>query len=206
MAITNYSQLVKAVVSWSHREDLLELIPDFIMLAEDAMYNNEMQSLKLRSMEFTSTTTADSKVIALPPNFEFSRSTRLTINGGQLVYVTPESLNSVDVTGQPRSFTIIGDNIEFNRTPDSEYTLQLQYFRKELALTAANTTNNVLTDHPSVYLNGTILEAMIYAQDFDQQQIYRARFYNAIKGANRSDKKGRYGNAPSLKIDGGMHP
>mgnify|MGYP003649238672 CR=1 FL=1 len=206
MAITNYSELVKAVVSWSHREGLLELIPDFIMLAEDAMYNNEVQSLKLSSMEFTSTTTTTGKVIALPNDFEMSRSTRLTINGGQLVYVTPEALNSTDLITRPCYFTIIGDDIEFDATPDQEYTLQLQYFRKEPALTATNTTNNVLTNHPSIYLNGTILEAMIYALDFDQQQVYRTRFYNAIRGANKSAKKARYGNAPSITVDGGIRP
>lgn len=204
MAITNYDELVKAVVLWSHREDLLTLIPDFISLAEDAMYNNEVQSLKLRSMEFTSTTSTTAKVIALPDDFELSRSTRLTLNYGELTYVTPESLNSLDTIARPFLFTIIGNNIEFNVTPDQEYTIQLQYFRREPALTSANQTNKVLTNHPSIYLNGAILEAMIYAQDFDQQQVYRTRFMNAIMGANRTDKKGRYGNAPSIKVDGGM--
>ena len=206
MAITTYDELVKAVVLWSHREDLLTLIPDFIMLAEDAMYNNDTQALRLRSMEFTSTTATSGKVIALPPDFEASRSTRLTVDHGELRYVTPEALNSVNASGKPNFFTIIGNNIEFDITPDSEYTIQLQYFRKEPALTSLNQTNDVLTDHPSVYLNGALLEAMIYAQDFDQQSVYRARFMNAIKGANKTDKQGRYGNAPAVKIDGGMRP
>ena len=206
MAITNYDELVKAVVSWSHRGDLLELVPDFITLAEQAMYNNDIHSLNLRSMEFTSTTPTTGKVVALPNDFESSRSTRLTVNNGHLRYVTPESLNGTDAIGQPCFFTIVGNNIEFDITPDQEYSLQLQYFRREPALTASNQTNNVLTNHPSIYLNGAVLEAMIYAQDFDQQQIYRTRFYNAIKGANKSDKKGRYGNAPTIKVDGGMRP
>jgi hypothetical protein len=206
MAITNYDELVKAVVLWSHRGDLLELIPDFITLAEDAMYNNEIQSLQLRSMEFTSTTPTTGKVIALPNDFKSSRSTRLTVNNGELRYVTPESLNGISGTDKPNFFTIIGNNIEFDITPDQEYSLQLQYFRREPALTASNQTNNVLTNHPGIYLNGALLEAMIHAQDFDQQQVYRTRFYNSIKGANKSDKKGRYGNAPAIRFDGGMRP
>lgn len=206
MAITNYDELVKSVIKWSHREDLLLLIPDFILLAEEAMYNNDMQPLKLRSMEYTSTTSTTGKVIALPDDFESSRSTRLTIGGGEIQFVTPEGLNSVSGTGKPLFFTIIGNTIEFDITPDDAYILQLQYFRKVPALTPTNQTNTILTNHPSIYLNGTILEAMIFAQDYEQIQLYRQRFYNAIKGANKADKKGRYGNAPTVRVEGGMRP
>jgi hypothetical protein len=206
MALTNYDELVKAVIKWSHREDLLTLIPDFIALAEEGMYNNEMQPLKLRSMEYTSTTSTTGKVIALPSDFESSRSTRLAIDGGEIRFTTPEGLNSCSGSGKPTSFTIIGDTIEFNITPDQAYVLQLQYFRKVPALTVDNQTNVILTNHPAIYLNGTILEAMIFAQDYEQIQLYKQRFYNAIQGANRADKKGRYGNAPTVKIDGGMRP
>jgi len=201
MAITNFDELCKAVIKWSHREDLASLIPDFVMLAEDAMYNNDMEPLKLRSMEVTAEIATPTRIISLPADFESSRSTRLTIDYGQLVYVTPEALNSIGGTGRPNFFTIVGDTIEFDITPDTSYTLQIQYYRREPALTDANQTNTVLTNNPAVYLNGALYEAMLYAQDFDQQQVYRARFMSSIKGANKADKKGRYGNAPAVKID-----
>ena len=35
---------------------------------------------------------------------------------------------------------------------------------------------------------------------------YGALFMGAIKGANKADKKGRYGPAPSMSIDCGMTP
>ena len=206
MAITNYDELSKAIVKWSHREDLLTLIPDFIMLAEDAMYDNEVEPLRLRSMEFTSTTPTTSRIIQLPADFESSRSTRLTVNGGEVKYVTPEGLNSITGTGRPIFFTIVGNNIEFDITPDMEYSLQIQYFRKAPKLTQANPTNEVLTNHPGIYLNGALLEVAIYTLDFDQQQVFKQRFMNGIKGANKADKKGRYGNAPAVRIDGGMRP
>ena len=206
MAITNYSELVKAVVAWSHREGLLTLVPDFITLAEGAMYNNDVQSLKLRPLEATATISTAAQTIALPTDFKSSRSTRLTINYGHLVYATPEALNSTDLIGRPCFFTIIGSNIKFDVIPDQAYSLELVYFKRDLALTAANPTNNVLTNHPSIYLNGALLELFVHALDFDQQQVYRARFYSSIKGANRADKKGRYGNAPAIKVDGGIRP
>jgi len=165
------------------------------------MYNNDMEPLKLRAMEYTTTALTTTRTIPLPTDFESSRSTRLTINNGSLKYVTPEALNSVSGTGKPNFFTIFGDNIEFDITPDSQYTIQFQYFRKEPALTATNQTNAILTNHPAIYLNGAIYEAMLYAQDFDQQQVYQNRFMTALKGANKADKKGRYGNAPAVKID-----
>ncbi len=206
MAITNYDELVKAVVKWSKRPDVLTLIPDFIMLAEEAMYNNDVQPLKVRSMETTADLTANERIIALPADYESLRSARFTINGGEVKYVTPEVLNFVSGTDRPTMFTIVGSNVEFDITPDQSYVFRIVYYKKAAALTASAITNEILTNHPSVYLNGAVLEAMIYAQDIDQQQVFRTRFFNSIKGANKADKKGRYGNAPAVRIDGGMRP
>ena len=207
MAITNYDELCKAIVNWSHREDILELIPDFIANTEQHMYDNETEALQLRSMEVVSTSLTTGRLIELPPNFESSRAVRLILDAsGELYFRTPEALTRRTGPARPQFFSIIGNNIEFDCTPDSEYTIEIQYFKKADPLTVDNQTNEILTAHSNIYLFGALYEVAVYEQDYQEQDVKSRRFFNAIKGANRTDKRGRYGNAPTMSIEGGMRP
>jgi hypothetical protein len=207
MAITTYDQLTKAIVDFAHREDLLDLIPIFIANTEQHMYDNETESLQLRSMEFISTSSTTGRLIQLPPNFESSRAVRLNLDGyGELQFRTPEALTRRTGPARPMFFSIIGNNIEFDCVPDSEYTIEMQYFKKADALTPANQTNEILTSHSNIYLFGALYEVAVYEQDYQEQEVKSRRFFNSIKGANRTDKRGRYGNAPTMSIEGGMRP
>ena len=206
MAILNYYGLCKAVAKRAERDDIIELIPEFIDSTEQHMYDNETESLQLRSMETISTTLTTGRLIELPPNFESSRAIRITDNEGEIQYRTPEALCRQSYTGRPRFFTIIGNNIEFDKTPDSEYTVEMQYFRKLEPLSDDNQTNEILLAHSNIYLFGALYESAVYEQDYQQQNVYASRFFNAIKGANKTDKRGRYGNAPTMSIEGGMNP
>tara|TARA_R110000772_G_scaffold62064_4_gene139518 strand:+ start:1588 stop:2211 length:624 start_codon:yes stop_codon:yes gene_type:complete len=207
MAITTYDQLCKAIVDFAHREDILDLIPIFIANTEQHMYDNETESLQLRSMEFISTSSTTGRLIQLPPNFESSRAVRLNLDGyGELQFRTPEALTRRTGPARPMFFSIIGNNIEFDCVPDSEYTIEMQYFKKADALTPANQTNEILTLHSNIYLFGALYEVAVYEQDYQEQEVKSRRFFNSIKGANRTDKRGRYGNAPTMSIEGGMRP
>ena len=99
-------------------------------------------------------------------------------------------------------YSIIGNQIQFDRTPDAEYTLEIQYYKKATALSSVNLTNEILTNHPSIYLFGALAALFSYSLDTEQQMKYTQMFISAIKGANKADKKGRYGPAPSMSIQG----
>jgi hypothetical protein len=206
MALGTFDDLVKEVIDWSHRGDLGTKITDFITLAENAMYSNEIQPLKVRSMEIVSTAATAGQYVELPPNFESARSIRLVTgdNGGELVFQAPEQMHKQVSTGRPSFFTIVGDEVQLDRVPDSEYTLEIQYFRKATPLDVDNQTNEILTSHPSIYLFGALTALFSYSQDIEQQIKFNEMFMSAIKGANKADKKGRYGPAPSMSLDRGM--
>jgi hypothetical protein len=203
--LDSYDNLVKEIIDWSHREDLGVKIPDFIRLAENAIYSNEVAPLTIRSMEMISTAATAGQYIALPSDFESARSVRLVTgdNGGQLVFQAPEQMFKQIASGRPNFFTIIGDEVQLDRTPDSAYTLEIQYFRKEPQLSNLVQTNAILTNHPSIYLFGALAQVYFYSQDSEQAQKYTQLFISAIKGANKADKKGRYGPAPSMSLDYG---
>ena len=204
--LDNYDNLVKEVIDWSHRGDLGIKIPDFIQLAENAMYSNEVEVLTVRSMETITTDLTTGQLLTLPADFESARSIRLVTgdNGGELKYQAPEQMFKQVATGRPSFFTIVGDQIQFNRVPDSQYTIEFQYYKKATALSDANQTNDILTSHPSIYLFGALTALFGYSQDTEQQIKYNQMFISAIKGANKADKKGRYGPAPSMSLDCGM--
>jgi len=206
MALTNYDELQKEIIDWSHRGDLGTKIPDFITLAENAMYSNDQEVLTVRSMETVSTAATAGQYVQLPPNFESARSVRLVTgdNGGELRFQAPEQMRKQVSTGRPNFFTIVGNEIQLDRVPDSEYTLEIQYYRKATPLSDSNQTNDILTNHPSIYLFGALVALFSYSLDIEQQSKYTRMFVSAIKGANKADKRGRYGPAPSMSLDSGM--
>ena len=202
--ITNYDELQKQIVDWSHRGDLGTKIPDFIMLAENAMYSNDQEVLTVRSMETITTSLTTGQYVDLPDGFESARSVRLITgdNGGYLKSQAPEQMRKEVSGGRPNFYSIIGNKIQFDRTPDAEYTLEIQYYKKATALSSVNLTNEILTNHPSIYLFGALAALFSYSLDTEQQIKYTQMFISAIKGANKADKKGRYGPAPSMSIQG----
>lgn len=206
MALDTFDNLVKEVNDWSHRSDLGTKIPDFIQLVETSMYSNDVEPLKVRSMATVSTALTAGQYVELPPDFESARSVRLVTgdNGGELKYQAPEQMFKRVSTGRPSFFTVVGNEIQFDRAPDSEYTLEFQYFRKATPLSVTNQTNEILTNHPNIYLFGALSVLHAYTLDTEQQGKYGQMFMGAIKGANKADKKGRYGPAPSMSLDCGM--
>lgn len=206
MSFATFDDLVKEIIDYSHRNDLGTKINSFIQLAENAMYSNGVQPLKVRSMEIVSTTAVAGQYVQLPDNFESARSVRLVLgdNSGELRYQAPEQLFKNPAGGKPLFYTIIGNEIQFGRVPDSDYTLEIQYFRKATPLSTTNQTNEILTNHPSIYLFGALAILFGFAQDTEQEANYKIKFIDAIAGANQADKKGRYGPAPALSLDGGM--
>lgn len=203
MAITTYDELVTALYNWAHkRDDIYPLIPDFIMLAEQDMYNNIKQPLKVRELTTTSTAvTSTGDRIALPDGFESMRYIRFA--DGQNTYLdyrTPEAMNRLQGNGKPTQFSIVGNEIEFNRIPDSNYTIELQYIRKAPALTETNQTNDILTNYPNIYLEGALAQFFLWSEEEQQAVKWYSKFLDSIKGANKAWKAGKYGTAPTVQL------
>lgn len=207
MAISTYDELCKNILLWGKRDDVITLIPTFISLCESHMYDNDKAPLKVREMETISTTLATDKIVALPDGYETPRGIRIVTDDKQEIrYRTPEAMEHKPYSGFPNFFTVVSNSIVFDRTPDQEYMVELTYFKRATPLSETNQTNDILTNHSNVYLFGALYELAMYEQDSQQEQKYYQRFITAIKGANMTDKAGRYGNAPQVVQDRGMRP
>ena len=202
MALDTYANLKAAIKRHSHRNDIDDVVDDFIDLAEDAMFNNKESVLDSRALETSTTTTTSTRTLALPTGF--LRFRKLTLTSGGVEYdciqETPEAMQ-VTSSGRPRSFTIT-DQIEFDRTPDGTYTVNYIYIAKPTALSSSNATNAVLTNHPTIYLYGALWALNLWAHEEEKAAIYWQNFLNAIRGANRASKRQRHGPAASIRFEG----
>ena len=208
MALDNYANLKASIESWSHRDDVKDIIDDFILIAEAEMYANDDASLRLRSMEALDTSAANTsdRFLALPSDYLETRSLDLTVSDYRLPieYKTPNDM-FIDTNGArvPTYYTVTSQ-IEFDSQPDEAYVTNLLYYKKLTALSSSNTTNAILDDYPQVYLNGALWQLNVWAENDINANKYYTLFVKSINGANKTDQKGRYGVAPRQRIVGNI--
>lgn len=172
MALTTYSDLQTAVANWIARTDLTSYIPDFVVLFE-AHVN---RTLRVRRMETTTTLTPDSSGEATVPS-DFLEFIRLTWQGSQtreLEYVTPSYLQYFNATGSqdtPQVFTIEGSTLKV--TPLSTTNVELVYYQQVPAL--ASNANWLFSQHPDVYLFGTLVEANVFIKNPEAASLWQQR-------------------------------
>ena len=204
MPLDNYDNLKAAIVRLDGSDSISDIIDDAIDLTEAEMYSNAATPIRHRSMEVRSTASTDAtRFLALPDLFLQMRGLRLVLSGGNtdVRYATPESLEVVAGSGKPRHFTVTSQ-LEFDRAPDSSYTIEMSFYSKLTALDDTNTTNDILTDGPNVYLFGSLWAVNLFNAEEEKASYYYNLFMNAIKGVNKRYNKGRYGPAPTMKTEG----
>jgi len=205
MALDTYANLKKAIINFSGRDDLTEVLDDFIDIAESEMYGNKIQGLKTRGMEqrneYTLSTT--DRYLALPTDFISMRQIRIQVGDyeTEMDSVTPNSLRVWPGQGIPKSFAV-SDQIEFDIIADIAYTVEIQYYEKPTALSSANNANTILTNYPTVYLFGALWALYIFASEEEKAEYQYKKFMDAIWGANAEADRGRYGPSPAIQPRG----
>lgn len=203
MALATYTDLLASVAAWLNRSDLTTVIPDFVSLAEGRI----ARDLRLRKQVANTTlsTVAGVQSVTLPSDFLEAENLTLsnTSPPGALTVVTPEYIDrkypDAYYTDQPRVYTIIGDTLVFGPTPDGVYTVALSYYQRFTALSTAS-TNWLLTNHPTVYLNACLVEGSAYLMDADKAQAYESRYQAAINDLQfRDDAALRSGSAMRVR-------
>lgn len=201
MAISTYLELKTAIQNWAKRGDILDVVDDFIDLAESDIWQN----LKTRDMEARAIAAAPltDRYLALPEGFIYMRKLRVTSGGisYDLEYRAPESLDVTAGAGRPRSFTVT-TQLEFDRIPDSAYEVEMQYFKSLTPLSAAAPSNAILTRFPAVYLYGSLFHFAQWAHHDKMLMQYSQLFDEEIKRANKIERRGRHGPAPAMKSEG----
>ena len=220
MTITTYSSLRDEIAgtastSWSHRNDLLAKFDTLLQLVEQKIYtggrkstNQKVSGLRVRVLETRSTASlsTSSRFLALPDNFLEAR--RAELEYSSVVYPlkfvpAPELMEIGTGSGTPWEFTVTSQ-YEFNLTPDVAYTMEVQHYAKATAISSSNSTNNVLTNFPSIYLYGCLAEAFKWSHNAEKAALFNDDFLNAIEDANEEDKWARVGPAPQMVYHGSV--
>jgi hypothetical protein len=201
VSLDTFDNLKKEIIDWSHRSDIDLKVDTFIKMAEQDMFANPDEILRVRGQETRSTATVDGQFLALPDDFQSMRGLSIAAAGGDvnLVMKAPSQITTKPTTGLPNSFTVTSQ-IEFDRVPDSGYVATIQYYAIPTPLSSSNQTNDILTKFPNIYLFGALSAVFLWAGDQEQYATAYRSYISAIKGANKKDKQGRYGPSPSMTI------
>tara|TARA_R100001230_G_C5588961_1_gene105703 strand:+ start:37 stop:711 length:675 start_codon:yes stop_codon:yes gene_type:complete len=200
MALTSYTTLKASIANWLNRSDLTdEIADDFIVLTE-ADFNSK---LRVRKMITQSTITIDSETESIPTGFLQVRDFYILSGSTKypLRYMTPPQMDQVkgtSVTGIPQAYTILGDTFRFTPKPDSSYTGYLNYYKKFDALSSTNATNFILTDHPAIYLYGSLFHAANFLGGYNPQQVqtWQQMYATALERLELNDREDQFSGSP----------
>lgn len=170
MALGNYTQLKAAVASWLHMSELSATIPDFITLAETTI-NRELFSTRQEVEETLTATIGDRYLTTTNPIIEpvslwlttYQPRSFMNFRMIERLFVRPE-------TGLPIDWSIDAGRIVMDIEPDLTYTFVFRH-RLNYQLSDANPTNWLLTNHPDVYLFGSLVNASVFIRDNENNQI-----------------------------------
>ena len=197
MAISTKAELHTAVANWLNRSDLTDRIPEFIALAE-ASFN---RVLRTRDMLTRATTTTDAQYVALPSDFQEMLNVELTSTDPprRLLYATSDRSDDYreqksNKTGIPVHYTIEGQTLQLNPTPDVSYTIQMNYYQDipALASQADSGNNHLLLSNPDCYLYGTLMQASPFLMDPQSAQMWDGLLARSMEELRISDDKSRY--------------
>lgn len=200
MAIGTYSELQSAVSNWLDRSDLTSRVPEFITLAEDTINKR----LRIRAMEQRVTASVSSEYVSLPTGFLEMRNFQLNTSPKQtLRFVTPEYIDTFwtgSTTNKPIVYTFIGGEIQLAPVPGGTYTAEMDFYEKWDIATDA--TNWLLSNAPSVYLYGSLLQAEPFLKNDKRIPVWEQRFEKALFDVIEADKRERWsGNSLAMRAD-----
>ena len=200
MALSTYTELKSTIANWLNRSDLSsEIADDFIKLTE-ADFNSK---LRIRKMITQVSITIDNETESLPSDFLQVRDFYI-VSGSRkypLRYMTPSQMDQTkgtSNTGLPLAYTILGDTFRFMPKPDDEYAGTLNYYKKFSALTSTNTTNFILSDHPAIYLYGSLFHAANFLGGYNPQQVqtWQQMFATSMERLEQNDREDQYSGSP----------
>lgn len=190
MAISTYSELQSALGNWLGRSDVTATrYQEMIALCEAKLQRMiRTPEMETRNAAFT----INAEYMALPTGFLEVKSFYLNTNPPTPVrFMSDDGINGLfnpNSTGIPKFFNIQASNFRFAPSPGGTYTASLTYYRRFTQL-ASTTTNFVLTDHPDVYLYGSLVEAEGFLVNDSRIMTWRQQYDAALSELKMSGRK-----------------
>ena len=197
MPFTTYTELKAALADWIDRDDLTTQIVDFISLAE-AEFN---RTLFVPEREGVSTSSVTSGTWALPTDFWALRS--LYIDSDPKVFLEQMTLGelrntySAAKTGKPQNYAIQkGSELVLGPSPDTTYTLALNYWKSITPLSGSVASNWLLASYPDLYLYGSLVQANMFMIDDARVPLWQQKLGIAFDQAMKAGQDKAYSGSP----------
>lgn len=198
--ITTYATLQSAMADWLIKTNLTTQIPQFIQLVE-ARLKRDRRARKLQTRTFS----ISSDNMALPSDFRSLDSWYLDgpTYYGEIQIVPADRLGELKArlgdTGVPAYAAILDTTARFAPAPDGTYSTKMVYWRKLLPLSATQTTNWLLTDHPDIYLYGALIESAPYLKDDARVPVWERRYEQALEELHEETQDRQFGGGSSRR-------
>jgi hypothetical protein len=153
-------------------------------------------------METRASATFDEGYEDLPSDYLELREIRINSNPAQpLYYLVPERLSDLFESGNssPHYYTIIDTQIRLDGIPSSQ--VEIAYYVRIPALSDLAPTNWMLTNHPDVYLYGSMMQGAIYLRKPAAEiSGWKALYDEKVRLVDEADKKARWSGGAALTI------
>lgn len=191
MSVSTYAELKTAIANWLERSNLTSRIPEFIVIAESEI----AKKLRCRYNEKRITADISKQYSDMPTNFLEMRN--FQVNSDPLIvlkYKTPEQQDwlypSTSLTDYPMMYTVIGTEVEVKPVPNKTYEVEMAYWYRLTAFSGDTDTNDLLINHPEVYIYGACAAAMPFLDK--NSPDFLSLFEKTIFDLNQREQWGRF--------------
>lgn len=189
MAITSFSTLKTAILTWADRSDLTAVDDDFVNLA-DARIRKDFagQSIRVRDMETITDLTPSSGVVTLPTNFLAMKRVLAVTSPVRRLEFRPQNWTDEaypdGASGNPSFYTVVGSSLYMFPLTTSD--IRLTYYAYPTALSDDDPTNWLLTKYPDVYLYAGLVELELYTGNTEGVAKWLAAYQAALEALSNS--------------------
>lgn len=151
----------------------------FISLGEAAL--NRKLPLREMCVNASLTGVAGSREIPLPSDFFEPFALWLTTHGNHQLLrpAIPETMEPSVSNGEPVAWAVDGGKLVFDAPCDQAHSFVFRY-RKTFALSEAEPTNWLLTNHPDVYLAAALVWGGVFMRDTAEAAPWKAILDEAV--------------------------
>lgn len=184
MSLDTYSGLKTEIEDWLDRDDLP--VDTLIDLAE----SRHKREIRIREMIQRQQADLDARYESLPTGFIKMRELRILSSPVTVLrQVDPHEMTRLrqSTTGKPAYFAV-HEELEFDRAPDSTYTMEMVFWKALTPLSDSNTSNALLTRAPDAYLWAALAASAPWLTNDERVSTWDAAYVSVRDALNTMDR------------------
>jgi hypothetical protein len=182
----NKGELKTMVLDYAGRSDLSAQADGFVLLAEGLIKREMVADVYTATLDETDRVAGG--VYTLPAGVVEVRVVRITDGSAQraLEQKSLAELRTLPSASAMSWFAVNGPTIELRGVPETDAEIELHYFGHPVALDADGDENDLLDEHPALYVYGSLFHLYQYTQDVELAQAALDTFSDALRKLNEA--------------------